>query len=369
MVRAGKHRYIRVMGALLSVVAGIGAAGIAAGGMVSAQAAAAKIKIPSAPPAVHDVRPGPGVKTRMLSDYLPGLAKTPGDTAVYVLEGLKTGGTVFVAGGTHAGEIAGSMAAIVLVERAKVDRGRLIVIPYANNSAITYRDPTRSAGPATFSVKTSSGERIFPIGARLTKSEHQGEPDSPDATAPSPEYASDNVPRNLDRQFPGKADGNLTQRMAFAIVTLLKKENVDLAFDLHEAPPGSRLAMMIVANPKNIELAAEAVLTLEANGLTMKLEESSATFRGLSHREWGDATRAKAFLFETPNPGSRKEAPGDPANDPAWPLAKRVGIHLQALAAVIEVYNGAVPDEQRVKLSNLPDAGELVKTGLGAFLR
>jgi len=33
------------------------------------------------------------------------------------------------------------MAAIVLVERARVQQGRLIVVPHANNSAITDADP------------------------------------------------------------------------------------------------------------------------------------------------------------------------------------------------------------------------------------
>jgi len=332
-------------------------------------AAGVQVRIPSTPPAVHDVRPGPGVKIKALSDYLPGVGRTPGDTAVYLLEGAEPGGTVFVAGGTHAGEIAGSLAAIALVERAKVRRGRLIIIPYANNSAITYPDPRRPGSPGAFDVQTATGVRTFRIGARLTKPEHQGEPDPPGEEAPSPEYAADNLFRNLDRQYPGKADGNLTQRIAYAIVSLIKKENVNLAFDLHEAPPGSRLALMIVANPKNSELAAEAVLALEAKGIAMKLEESSRDFRGLSHREWGDATSAKAFLFETPNPAFHKETPGDPVNDPEWPLARRVGIHIETLRAIIDAYNGGVPEAQQVRISNLPDLGELTKSGLGSFLR
>jgi hypothetical protein len=336
---------------------------------LAAVVASAQVKIPVQDPAAHDVRPAPGFKTRMLSEYLPGLARTPGDSAVFILEGPVPGGTVFVAGGTHANEIAGIMAALLLVEQAKVEKGRLIVVPYANNSAITYRDPDRPGVAANFILKTPSGERTFPIGARLTKPEDQGEPDPPDAKAPSPEYPAGNVSRNLDRQYPGRPEGNLTQRIAGAIVALLKKENADLAFDLHEAPPESRLAMMIVANPKNSDLAAEAVLDLEARGLTMRIEESSSTFRGLSHREWGDATPAKAFLFETPNPGSRRESPGDPVTDREWPLAKRVGVHLEALRSVVEAYNAAVSEPGRVKITNLPAAADLLKTGLGPYLR
>jgi len=331
--------------------------------------ASTRVRIPSVHPAVHDVRPGPGVITRALSHYLPGLAGTPGDTPVYILEGAEPGETVFVAGGTHAGEISGSLAAIGLVERAVVRRGRLVVVPYANNSAITYPDPRRPRSPRSFSVRTAGGLRSFRIGARLTKPKHQGQPDPPGEAAPSPEYSSDNLSRNLDRQYPGKADGNLTQRIAYAIVRLIAKESADLAFDLHEAPPGSRLAMMIVANPKNVDLAAEAILSLEAEGLSMKLEESSKEFKGLSHREWGDATEARAFLFETPNPAFLRDNPGDPVADPDWPLEKRVGIHLEALRAIIDAWNGGVPLVRRVEIEGLPELEDLLKTGLSGFLR
>ncbi len=337
--------------------------------LIAATITGAQIKIPAVAPVTHDVRPGPGVKTRMLSDYSPGLAKTPGDTAVYILEGKRQGGTVFVAGGTHANEIAGSMTAVLLVERAKVEQGRLIVIPYSNNSAITYQDSARPSGPRSFSVGTASSERTFPIGARLTKPEHQGEPDPPGPRAVSQDSGLEISPRDLDRQYPGQADGNLTQRIAYAIVTLLKKENVDLAFDFHEAPPGSRLAMMVVANPKNALLGAEAVILLEEQGLTMKLEESSATFRGLSHREWGDATKAKAFLFETPNPALTRESPGDPVNDAEWPLSKRIGIYLETMGAIIGAHNGAVEEKGRVRFTDVPRLEEITKMGLGTFLR
>jgi hypothetical protein len=325
--------------------------------------AAAQITIPPASPAVHDVRPGPGVKVKALSDYLPVLAKTAGDTAVYIIEGPQPGGTVFVSGGTHAGEIAGQMAAVLLIERARLSRGKLVVVPYANNSAAVNR-PT--SGPSSFTVETPGGERTFVIGSRLTRPEDQGEPDP---AQPKTGADTDFSPRNLDRQFPGKADGNLTQRIAFAVVSVIKSEGADLAFDLHEAPPGSRLAMMIVANPKNIELAAEASLVLEADDLRMKIEESAADFRGLSHREWGDATPARSFLFETPNPAMDRTKPGDAVGDPVWPLAKRVGIHLDTLRAIVDAYNETAPAARRIGLENLPGRAELVEAGLGAFLR
>ena len=39
--------------------------------------------------------------------------------------------------------------------------------------------------------------------------------------------------RNLNRAFPGRADGTLTEQIAYAIMQLLEQENVDMGFDLH----------------------------------------------------------------------------------------------------------------------------------------
>ena len=259
----------------------------------------------------------------MLSDWAPTLKNSPGDTPVYILEGKEPGGTVFVAGGTHGNEIAGIMAAVTLVEHATVQKGRLIVIPHANNSAITDKDPERP-GPAFITLTTPSGERRFLYGSRRTKAAHQGAPDPPKYRHPNPKSAEaleGTEARNLNRAYPGVADGTLTQRMAFGIMQVLRTERVTIAFDFHEAGPDSRLAWMVVANPKNLETAAAAVLDLEAQGLAMKLEPSDETFRGLSHREWGDETPAQAFLFETPSPSMVSDTRGvDFVDDPKLPL-------------------------------------------------
>ena len=44
------------------------------------------------------------------------------DTPVYVLDGAQPGGTIVVLGGTHGDESAGYLAAVVLVERARISR-------------------------------------------------------------------------------------------------------------------------------------------------------------------------------------------------------------------------------------------------------
>ncbi|MDO8834619.1 MAG: succinylglutamate desuccinylase/aspartoacylase family protein [Vicinamibacterales bacterium] len=336
-----------------------------------AAAAGAQVTIPAGTPATHDIRPGPGVTaTRLLSEWAPALAGTPGDTTVYVLDGQEPGATVFVAGGTHGNEIAGVMAAIVLVERLRVQTGRLIVVPHANNSAITDVDPERP-GPEFITLSTPSGERRFRYGSRRTKAAHQGAPDPPTYRHPaSAEELAGTESRNLNRAYPGVAEGTLTQRMAHAILQIIQRERATLAFDFHEAGPESRLAWMVVANPKNIDTAAAAVLDLEAQGLSMKLEPSSVHFRGLSHREWGDASPAQAFLFETASPSmvnDMKEV--DFVNDPKLPLAKRVGGQLASFAAVLAAYNADARPGTRVSATGLPTMAEVRKTGVGALLR
>ena len=128
--------------------------------------------IPKTAESDPEIRPGPGVTgIKKLSDYLPSLANTPGDTFVYFLEGKEPGGTVFVAGGTHANEIAGVIAATVLIEHARVQKGRLLVIGHANNSAATYPDPTRKV-PAILHDQDSRRREAFPVPrpARLSPS-------------------------------------------------------------------------------------------------------------------------------------------------------------------------------------------------------
>jgi len=335
--------------------------------------AEAQVTVPRGSACEHDIRPGPGVtSTKKLSDWAPALANTPGDTHVYILDGKEPGGTVFVAGGTHGNEIAGIMAAIVLVEHARAQKGRLIVIPHANNSAITDVDPERP-GPSSIVVATPTGERTFRYGSRRTKASHQGAPDPAKYRHPNPkstEELAGTEARNLNRAYPGVADGTLTQRIAWGIVRLLQDEKAAVAFDFHEAGPESRLAWMVVAHPKNLETAAAAVLDLEAQGLTMKLEPSSETFRGLSHREWGDVTKAQAFLFETPSPSMVNDTKGvDFVNDPTLPLSKRVGGQLASFSAVLAVYNADAPAVEGIVIVDVPAMADVIKAGVGAYLK
>src|SRR2546423_10543097 len=94
---------------------------------------------------MHEAEPivaGPGVTAeRMLSAIEPSLAGSPGDTPVFELKGDKPGGTLLILGGTHPQEIGGMLAAVLMVENARVVKSRVIVVPQANRSGFTHTHP------------------------------------------------------------------------------------------------------------------------------------------------------------------------------------------------------------------------------------
>lgn len=323
--------------------------------------------LPGAATVLHDVRPGRGVTSvAWLSEWFSPLAGTGADTRVFILDSGKPGPVVFIAGGTHANEIAGIVAATVLVEHAIPSSGRLLVIPNLNNSASSWTE--HQGTPAWIAVSTSRGLRFFKYGARFTNPVHQQKPDPLKYRHPAggDEFQGSEA-RNLNRVYPGNPDGTLTERLAWAVMELLRREKVDIAIDLHEAGPESRLAYMIVANPRNLDMGAMAVLALELEGISMKLEPSSETFHGLSHREWGDATSAVSFLIETPNPAQASDR-GSAAEDPRYPLAPRVATHIASMAAILEAWNETSEPARAMRFERWPDWKEIMRTGLEHFL-
>ncbi len=244
---------------------------------------------------------GPGVTAVWrLSDFLPNLKNTRGDTEVHVLVGKKPGGTVLVLGGSHANEPAGYVAAVTLVENVVMETGRLIVIPTANASGFTAGDP-QEASPPAFSLATPGGPRWFRYGGRGTAVTDQW-PD-PDIYLhhPSGQALSGSQTRNMNRAYPGRADGNFTERCAFAVTEIVRREKVDLVIDLHEASPEYPVINTIVAHERAMPLAVSVAMSMELRGIKIGLEASPPNLHGLSHRELGDHTPALAVLMETPN--------------------------------------------------------------------
>lgn len=317
---------------------------------------------------LHDVRPGEGVtRVGWLSDYHTPLLHTGVNTAIYYLESGEPGPTAFIVGGTHANEIAGIAAATLIIERTTVTEGRLIVIPYANNSATGVLDD-RWPQITSWSVETASGIRTFAYGNRRTNEEEQGPDPETYIHYPSGLRFNGAEARNLNRNYPGISDGTLTQQLAHALCKIINDEGVDIAIDLHEAGIKSNLANMLIANPKNLLQAALAVVELGDYGIVMNVDVSSPEFRGLSHKEWGDSTAAAAYLIETPNVG---QSPGaavpDVVNDSQYPLAHRVATHLATIDAIFSVHRNTLGNGPA--WNGLPTYAELIENGLGAYLK
>lgn len=332
-----------------------------------AASAAAQGRSPAFTAALAEQRPGPAVsRIGALSDYVPALAGTAMDSPVFFLEPsepIPDRPAILILGGTHGDEIAGVVAASLFVSWAKPLHARLIVVPRANASAATWPDPDRP-GPARVVVHGASGERSFRYGSRFTA---PWDEDRPDPSSFLPEGAgaagalAGREARNLNRNYPGDPTGPLTSKAAAAIFALIGAENVRAAFDLHEAGPSSGLAWDIVAHPKNIEYAALGALAADDRGVKMVLDQSREEHRGLSHREWGERTKAAAYLIETLNPG---QVTGglpdfDQLGNRSSPLWRRVGIHIEVILAVLEAQGEGEDPAGWTAIEGMPGIDEL----------
>jgi hypothetical protein len=330
-----------------------------------------------------DVRPGPGVtQVKKISAWFRPLAGTNLDTDVYVLDSGKPGATGLMIGGTHGNELAGSVAAVLAVENVKVTSGKLIVIPHTNRSAASVPD-TRNPIAQKLPVQGRSGERYLTYGDRRTDPADQGAED-PDEYVNPGGYTLENgaESRNLNRTYPGKADGTRTEQLAYAILQLVHAEQVDFSLDMHEAGTpdrdeidddyvtgvGKRLSYTLVTHPDGLEVAAFALLAMEEDtGISMKLEESNSRYRGLSHLEIGDHSDAMSFLSESPNPGQdRWRNEHDVVTDPKYPLTHRAGLHLRLFKHLADSY--ADMTGKGLAMEHLPEYDALMSGDIGQFL-
>ena len=326
---------------------------------------------------------------KRLSDYLPALKNSAGDTEVYVFRGEQKGGNLLVLGGVHPNEPAGMVTSVLLIETIRAVRGNIFIIPRANASGFSHSDP-QEGNPQRFAVPTPSGPRFFRLGSRLTNPVDQW-PDPAIYINPSGQKLSGNEARNLNRCFPGRAGGSLTEKIAFAIMELIRNEHLDIAIDLHESAPEYPVINAIVFHENSAELAALAILELQMDGLEIRLEASPPNLRGLSHREWGDEAGIKALLLETPNAshGRLKGRPSSslivdgrdkfyvrasrlgwlfvPYGEEGIPLSQRVARHLAALDAVLRSLAELEPD-RAVEYEGIPPPAEVQQKGLGPFL-
>jgi hypothetical protein len=336
------------------------------------------------------IRKGPGVtRIALLSDWFGALKGTHADTEVYVLDSGKPGGSALVLGGTHPNEPAGFMTAMLFIENAVPSAGKLFIIPRANASAFTHSDYMEGE-PRSFHLQAASGPREFRFGSRATNPVDQWPDPDIYIHASSGQKLSGSETRNLNRAYPGRADGTFTERLAYGITSLIRAEKIDMTVDLHEASPEYPVICAIVAHERAMPVASAAVLNLEFDNVKMGLEPSPVNLHGLTHRELGDATDTLAMLMENANPaqgrlrGRTNEAlilEGKdelyvkaaklgrlfvPFDEHGWPLKVRVARHMAGLQAIFMAYTSQHAAKPLV-IGSLPAYDELATQGLEKY--
>lgn len=338
-----------------------------------------------------EIKQGESVtEIKMLSEYFDGIKGTNMDTPVYVLKGEKPGGSALVLGGTHGNEPSGYMAAITFIETAKVEAGTVYVLPFTNHSGMTHNDP-QEASPQYIHFETKSGERKFRYGSRASNPIDQWPDPDVYVHAASGQQLSGSETRNINRAYPGRPDGNLTEQAAYAIAEMIRKETIDLTFDLHEASPEYPVINATVSHEKGMELAATGMMELVMGDIQMSLEPSPTNLHGLTHRELGDYTDTIPLLMETANAsqgrlrGATNERLALTGQDKAYvksaelgflyvpydelghPIEERVGRHLQGIIEYTNAYDQLYPDNPIV-FTNVPTYSELFTDSDGSDL-
>ena len=141
----------------------------------------------------------PKVENVVTHDTYKIMEGTTLETEVHVFNSSIEGPTIFITGGTHGDEVAGWKAAEKLIteEYYKNYIGTVVVIPYLNKLGCEL-------------------EQRYP--GVSNKGVYNGETYS-----------------DLNRAFPGKEDGTLTEKLAYTICEEVKKYNPKYVVDLHES--------------------------------------------------------------------------------------------------------------------------------------
>ena len=337
------------------------------------------------------IYPGPGVtEVRMLSDYNPALKGTHGDTEIYVLDSGNPGASILVLGGTHPNEPSGVVVAVTLIENCQPKTGVLYVIPRANHSAFTCTDPQEGA-PMFFTITTPGGNRTFRFGSRATNPIDQWPDSDVYVHRTSGQTLSGSETRNLNRAYPGSNTGTFTERVTYGLTEFIKKNDVKITVDLHEASPEYPTINAIVAHQDAMELASWAAMDMQLEGMKISIEASPTNLHGLSHRELGDFTDTMATLMETAN-ASQGRLRGRTSADlvvtgvdhyyylagqygalyvdfpeTGIPIDERVARHICGIEQLCSAYN-ELGNELSIDLGDLPSYREIVATGIGAYL-
>ena len=180
--------------------------------------------------------------------------------------------------------------------------------------------------------------------------------------------------------------------MAYAITELIRKNNINLTIDLHEASPEYPVINAIVSHEKAMGIASQVAMNLEFEDIAISLEPSPVNLRGLTHRELGDYTDTYAVLMESANAAQgRLRGRTDealvltgiddryveaqklgrlyvPYDENGHPLEERVGRHLSGVMQFITVMGENEPDKEMI-VENVPIYADLMENGIGQYLK
>ena len=336
---------------------------------------------------------GPGVTAvRQLSDYFPRLKGSANDCHLYILEGKEPGGTIVLLGGSHPEEPGGRLAPWLVVENAVVRKGRLIVALSTSRSATTVTRPS-GAYPPDFQIPTAWGAQTFRMGDRWANPLDQWPDPEVYIHYPSGQYLAYVDIRNLNRAWPGRPNGTLTEQTTYAFMEMIRREQADIAIDFHEAELQYPVISAVVTHQKGQELATMVTMLLtDMEGIKIKTEFSPPSLHGLSHREIGDFSQAISLLFEAPEPfldatrgvtsreqlltgkdefvmkAGRHGLLFEKIDEKGWPIAVRVGRHTSSICQVLETWTEGRPD-RAVVATGIPRYAEVIKNGVGFYLR
>lgn len=331
------------------------------------------------------------------SDYSPKLKGTVGDSDIYVFEGEEPGPSILIIGGTHPNEPAGQVTSTLFLENVIVKKGTVYVITEANKSAYTHSHP-QEGSVMYYHIETEYGVRTFKFGSRATNTNEQWP--NPDIYVhnPSGQKLSMNDVRNLNRSYPGKIDGNYTERVAYAITQCIIKNDITMTIDLHEASPEYLTINAIVGHiddldpldpnyRDSVDLASLARLYMDMEGIAIGVEPSPKELHGLTHRELGDYTNTLVFLCETSNASQGKlrgaftEDLIITGKDKFYEKASELGLlyadpvhlnvrvarHTLSILSIIRAYNENNLENPLI-IENMPTYNDIINNGIGKYL-
>jgi hypothetical protein len=329
-------------------------------------------------------------EVRRLGDWFDGVAGTINDANVYILDGAEPGATMLLLGGTHPEEPAARLAAWLFAENAAMEQGRLIVLLSANRSATTVTRPG-GAYPPDYTIETAWGTRTFRMGDRWSNPLDQWPDPEVYIHHPTRQHLAYADIRNLNRTWPGRPRGTLTERTTHALMELIRREQVDIVIDLHEAELQYPVISTIVAHERGAELATFTSMMLSDMEFHMGMEYSPQALRGLSHREIGDHSPAVSLLFESPEPfldatrgrttreqlltgrddfvkkAGERGLLFEKMDDDGWPIDVRVGRHVSSVLQTMEAWSELNPD-RAMRVAGMPRYAQIIEQGLGHWL-